>query len=340
MLEQLRALGKKLSEELQSIQDGFSLEEFRVKTLGKKAELSMILRQMGNLDVEDRKKVGALANEIRQHLEEQIAVLSTKFADQAMQRKLQAEKIDISLPVSHRPLANLHPLTQVMTEIENIFLGMGYQIAQGPEIEWVHYNFDRLRIEEGHPAREEKDTFYLDDQRILRTQTSPVQVRVMEKQRPPIKILAPGKVYRPDTPDATHSPVFHQIEGLVVDKGIAMSDLVGTLQLFAQKLFGEDSKIRLRPHHFPFTEPSCEVDVTCWKCKGQGCPTCKQEGFIEILGAGMVHPWILEQCGIDAKEYSGFAFGIGVERSAMARFNISDIRYFYENNLQFLKQFK
>lgn len=340
MLHKLQSLQSSLKEKLEQLTDLQSLEEFRVQALGKKAELSLILRQMGEISAEQRKEVGQVANRIRQELEEALSTRKNLLQEAVLQKQLEAEQIDISLPSQYIEEGALHPLTQVTKKIEDIFIGMGFQIAEGPEVEWLSYNFDRLRIPENHPAREEKDTFYVDEKRILRTQTSPVQIRVMEEKGPPIKIIAPGRVYRPDTPDATHSPVFHQIEGLVIDKDISMGDLVGTLKLFAKRLFGEDTEIRLRPHHFPFTEPSCEVDVTCWKCHGKGCATCKQEGYVEILGAGMVHPFVLEQCGIDPEKYSGFAFGIGVERTTMANYNINDIRNFYENNLQFLKQFK
>lgn len=340
MLDKLKNLHLGLREKLEHLNSLQGLEEFRVQSLGKKAELSLILRQMGEISAEQRKEIGQLANRIRQDLEESVAARRALLEQAVLEKQLKEESIDISVPARFLEEGSLHPLTQVTKKIEDIFIGMGFQIAEGPEVEWLSYNFDRLRIPENHPAREEKDTFYIDEKRILRTQTSPVQIRVMEEKGPPIKIIAPGRVYRPDTPDATHSPVFHQIEGLVIDKDISMGDLVGTLKLFAKRLFGEHAEIRLRPHHFPFTEPSCEVDVTCWKCQGKGCPTCKQEGYVEILGAGMVHPFVLEQCGIDPEEYSGFAFGIGVERTTMANYNINDIRNFYENNLQFLKQFK
>lgn len=340
LLEQLENLRQEYNGKLQNLSQPEALEELRVKLLGKKGELTAILRQMGKLSAEERPLVGQLSNQIRDHFEALISSKQQAFKQALLEKKLQAEAIDISLPSQHREQGSLHPITKVIEEIEEIFIGMGYTVVDGPEVELSRYNFDALRIPEGHPARSNKDTFYISSDVLLRTQTSPLQIRVMEAQQPPIKIIAPGKVYRPDTPDATHSPIFHQIEGLVVDKGVQMSDLVGTLKLFAQKLFGEHTEIRLRPHHFPFTEPSCEVDVTCWNCKGKGCRTCKQEGFVEVLGAGMVHPWVLEQAGIDPKVYSGFAFGIGVERTAMARFKVEDIRYFYENNLQFLKQFK
>lgn len=320
--------------------DAQTLEQVRVHFLGKKSELIAMMKQMGSLESEERKHFGQLANELRnsieQALEEKLNV--AKRAEEA--RRLQKEAIDITLPSVGTSRGGRHPVQQTIDQVRDIFVGLGYQIAEGPEIEFVRYNFDLLRIPEGHPSREHQDTFYLSDDVLLRTQTSGVQVRVMENCKPPIRIIAPGKVYRPDTPDATHSPIFHQIEGLVIDKGVSMGDLVGTLRLFAKELFGEQTEIRLRPHHFPFTEPSCEVDVSCWRCAGKGCPTCKQEGFVEVLGAGMVHPWILEQCGIDPKVYSGFAFGIGAERVAMAKFDVDDIRHFYENNVDFLKQFR
>jgi phenylalanyl-tRNA synthetase alpha chain len=254
--------------------------------------------------------------------------------------RLTAQTIDVTLPAKPVDMGARHPLYKAIDEICEVFLGLGYTIAEGPEVEYDHYNFEKLRIPKGHPARDTQDTFYITENILLRTQTSPVQVRVMETSKPPIKIVCPGKVYRSDALDSTHSPIFHQIEGLVVDKGVTMGDLVGSLQLFARKLFGENTKIRLRPHHFPFTEPSCEVDLTCWSCGGKGCRVCKGEGWVEVLGAGMVHPEVLSGCGIDPEIYSGFAFGIGVERTAMGRFGIDDIRNLYENDIRFLRQFK
>lgn len=339
-VEDLQALQTAFESQLEQVETREALEALRVSVLGKKGALTALLRQMGSLSEQERPLVGARCNEVRRLVETQLKTRQVELAQRALEAEMKREAIDITLPSSLRSQGTLHPLTKIIEEIENIFIGMGYSIAEGPEVEWARYNFDALRIPQGHVARGERDTFYIEDEILLRTQTSPVQIRVMENQQPPIKVIAPGKVYRPDTPDATHSPIFHQIEGLVVDRGVAMSDLVGTLKLFAQQLFGEQTQIRLRPHHFPFTEPSCEVDVTCWSCGGKGCRTCKGEGFVEVLGAGMVHPWVLEQAGIDPTLYSGFAFGIGVERTAMARFNVEDIRYFYENNLQFLQQFK
>jgi phenylalanyl-tRNA synthetase alpha chain len=253
--------------------------------------------------------------------------------------QLDKEVIDITMPGKRRVLGKRHPLSTVLDEIKNVFIGMGYTIAEGPEIEYSYYNFEALNIPEGHPARDTQDTFYINEKILLRTQTSPVQIRTMENMKPPIKIICPGRVYRSDNVDATHSPIFHQVEGLVVDKGVTMGDLIGTLQVFAKSLFGENTKIRLRPHHFPFTEPSAEVDVSCWTCGGKGCKVCKNEGWIEILGAGMVHPKVLKVCGIDPEIYSGFAFGLGAERTAMGRFSIDDLRLLYENDLRFLKQF-
>jgi len=247
--------------------------------------------------------------------------------------------IDVTMPGRRHHRGKLHPLNIVLNEIKDIFLGLGFEIAEGPEVEWDYYNFEALNIPKNHPARDTQDSFYINENVVLRTQTSPVQIRVMEKKKPPIKIICPGRVYRSDQVDATHSPIFHQVEGLVVDKGVTMGDLIGTLQVFAKSLFGENTRIRLRPHHFPFTEPSAEVDVSCWSCGGKGCRMCKNEGWIEILGAGMVHPKVLEICGIDPKVYSGFAFGLGVERTAMGRFNIDDMRLLYENDMRFLKQF-
>ncbi|ADC91414.1 phenylalanine--tRNA ligase, alpha subunit [Mageeibacillus indolicus UPII9-5] len=340
LIEHLKEMRERYYRALESAESLSDLEAIRVKLLGKNGELTAVLRSMGKLSPEERPKVGDLTNGIRTAIEIMLNKQKNVLRQESQKKQMQDEMIDITMPGVGQRQATSHPISKVIEAIETIFIGMGYSVVEGPEVELSSYNFDRLRIPQGHPARSAHDTFYITDDVLLRTQTSPVQIRVMEQQKPPIKIIAPGKVYRPDTPDATHSPIFHQIEGLVVDKGVAMSDLVGTLKLFAQRLFGEDTQIRLRPHHFPFTEPSCEVDVTCWSCGGHGCRTCKGEGFVEVLGAGMVHPWVLEQSGIDPEIYSGFAFGIGVERTAMARFNIEDIRYFYENNLQFLRQFK
>lgn len=338
--KRLGELAAAFREELNAEEQGKGLEALRVRFLGKKSEISAALRKMAELEPEERPRFGQLVNEIRSGIEADLQAKTEWVLRREEELRLRREAIDVTLPARARARAARHPIQQVTDLITDIFMGMGYSVEEGPEVELVRYNFELLRIPEGHPARDEKDTFYINPEMILRTQTSPVQVRTMERRKPPFRVICPGRVYRTDTPDATHSPVFHQIEGMVVDEGVAMSDLVGTLQLFARELFGEEARIRLRPHHFPFTEPSCEVDVTCWRCHGQGCATCKNEGFVEILGAGMVHPWVLEQSGVDTARYSGFAFGIGVERTAMARFDIDDIRNLYENSLAFLEQFK
>ena len=315
------------------------IEQIRVRYLGKKGELTAVLRGMGALTPEERPIVGALANEVRAEIENAIASLASAQKEKELAARLAAEKLDVTMPGTRARVGHQHPLTRVQREIEEIFIGMGFQIAEGPEVEYDYYNFQALNIPENHPARDTQDTFYITENVLLRSQTSPVQVRVMEKQQPPVRVISPGRVYRSDALDATHSPLFHQIEGLVVDKGITMSDLKGTLETFARQLFGEDTKIRFRPHHFPFTEPSAEVDVSCFACGGKGCRVCKGEGWIEILGAGMVHPFVLSNCGIDPEIYSGFAFGMGLERVAMKHYGIDDIRLFYENDERFLKQF-
>lgn len=315
------------------------LEQIRVSFLGKKGELTQVLRGMGGLSAEERPIVGQVANQIREEMEEELRSREIVFSGKEKTVKLSLETVDVTIPGERSVYGSKHPITQVIDEINGIFIGLGFTVADGPEIELDRYNFELLNIPYGHPARDTQDTFYINKHVLLRTQTSPVQIRVMEKNEPPIKIVCPGKVYRSDAIDATHSPIFHQIEGLVVDKNVTMGDLIGSLQLFARHLFGETTEIRLRPHHFPFTEPSCEVDVSCWSCGGKGCRTCKGEGWVEVLGAGMVHTKVLENCGIDSEVYSGFAFGIGVERTAMARFGIDDIRNLYENDMRFLKQF-
>ncbi len=316
------------------------LETLRVKYLGKKGELTAVLRIMGQLPPDERPAAGQAANETRAAIEAMLAERLAVVTTRERSLRLAAEKLDITLPGIRRSMGARHPLTKAIDEICGIFMGLGYSIAEGPEVELDRYNFEMLNTPAGHPARDTQDTFYISDSILLRTQTSPVQVRVMESTKPPIRIVCPGRVYRSDTIDATHSACFHQIEGLAVDKGITMGDLVGSLQLYARRLFGEDTKIRLRPHHFPFTEPSAEVDVSCWVCGGKGCRTCKGEGWVEMLGAGMVHPKVLAGCGIDPEIYSGFAFGIGVERTAMARFAIEDMRALFENDVRFLAQFK
>ena len=315
------------------------LSEIRVKYLGKKGELTAVLRSMGSLSPEERPAFGQRANEVRAQIEAEIERRQTEMKSAMRDRALRAEKLDVTVPGEDVPFGHIHPLSRVQHEIEDIFIGMGYSIAEGPEVELDYYNFQALNIPPAHPARDTQDTFYITDNVLLRSQTSPVQVHVMEKERPPIRILSPGRVYRSDAVDATHSPLFHQIEGLVVDRGVTMGDLKGTLAMFARRMFGSDTKIRFRPHHFPFTEPSAEVDVSCFACGGKGCRFCKGEGWIEILGAGMVHPNVLSGCSIDPEEYSGFAFGLGVERVALLKYHIDDMRLLYENDVRFLGQF-
>ena len=315
------------------------LSEIRVKYLGKKGELTAVLRSMGSLSPEERPAFGQRANEVRAQIEAEIERRQTEMKSAMRDRALRAEKLDVTVPGEDVPFGHIHPLSRVQHEIEDIFIGMGYSIAEGPEVELDYYNFQALNIPPEHPARDTQDTFYITDNVLLRSQTSPVQVHVMEKEHPPIRILSPGRVYRSDAVDATHSPLFHQIEGLVVDRGVTMGDLKGTLAMFARRMFGSDTKIRFRPHHFPFTEPSAEVEVSCFACGGKGCRFCKGEGWIEILGAGMVHPNVLSGCSIDPEEYSGFAFGLGVERVALLKYHIDDMRLLYENDVRFLGQF-
>lgn len=339
MRQQLEEIRNRAAEELAAAKEQQSLEALRVKYLGKKGELTSILKQMGKLTAEERPVIGQLANEVRAFIEDDLAQRAAEIKSAETAKRLQQERIDVTLPGTHRPLGAKHPLSIVLDEVKEIFVGMGFDIVEGPEIEYDHYNFEALNMPKDHPARDTQDTFYINDNILLRTQTSPVQVRVMEKQKPPIRIISPGRVYRSDAVDATHSPLFHQIEGLVVDKGITFADLKGTLETFVKRLYGEDSVVRFRPHHFPFTEPSAEVDVQCFNCHGEGCRLCKGEGWIEILGCGMVHPKVLSNCGIDPEVYSGFALGMGLERVVMRRYNIDDLRLFYENDIRFLKQF-
>lgn len=339
MKQQLEEIRESAKSQLSKAASLAELDTLRVKYLGKKGELTAILKQMGKLSAEERPIIGQLANEIRADLEASIAESVEDIKQKLLEQKLKSEKIDVTLPAKKQSLGHKHPLSIVLDEVKDIFFGMGFSIASGPEVEWDYYNFEALNIPENHPARDTQDTFYITEKMLLRTQTSPCQIRVMENQKPPIRVIAPGRVYRSDAVDATHSPLFHQIEGLVVDKGITMADLKGNLESFAKRLYGEQTKIRLRPHHFPFTEPSCEIDVSCFRCGGKGCPMCKGEGWIEILGAGMVHPKVLRNCGIDPDVYSGFAFGLGLERLVMFRFNIDDMRLLYENDVRFLNQF-
>lgn len=335
-LEEIKSAASRLIEEVDA---PAALEELRVKFLGKKGELTSILKMMGKLSAEERPAMGQLANTVRAEIEKRIDEKSAELKAKEKEIRLRAETLDITAPGKPVAIGHKHPLSIVLDEVKEIFLGMGFQIADGPEVEYDYYNFEALNIPKGHPARDTQDTFYITDNILLRTQTSPVQVRVMEQQKPPIRVIAPGRVYRSDAVDATHSPIFHQIEGLVVDKGITMSDLKGNLLALAKRLYGEQTRIRLRPHHFPFTEPSCEIDVSCFRCGGEGCPMCKGEGWIEILGAGMVHPKVLQNGGIDPDVYSGYAFGIGLERLVMFRFNIDDMRLLYDNDMRFLEQF-
>ena len=314
------------------------VEELRVKLLGKKGELTAILKQMGSLSAEERPAMGKLVNEVRADIEGGIASRKAELEKSALQQKLASERIDVTLPGKSSLIGKLHPLNRVRDEVSEIFLGMGFDVVDGPDVELDLYNFEMLNIPKGHPARDTQDTFYVDDNIVLRTQTSPMQVRTMLDRKPPIRIIAPGRCYRSDTPDATHSPVFHQIEGMAIDKGITMADLKGTLEIFAKKLYGENTKVRFRPHHFPFTEPSAEMDGTCFRCGGKGCRFCKGEGWIEILGCGMIHPKVLAGCGIDPEVYSGWAFGMGLDRLTMFRYDIDDIRLMFENDLRFLDQ--
>lgn len=319
--------------------DNAELEQIRIRYLGKKGELTAVLRGMGALSAEERPIIGQLANDVRAEIESALKEKAEAQNNAELEKRLIAEKIDVTLPANALKTGKLHPLTQVQRTIEDIFIGMGFSIAEGPEVEYDYYNFQALNIPENHPARDTQDTFYITDNILLRSQTSSVQARVMENTKPPIRVISPGRVYRSDAVDATHSPLFHQVEGLVVDKGITMGDLKGMLETFAKTLFGNDTLLRFRPHHFPFTEPSAEVDVSCFVCGGKGCRVCKNEGWIEILGSGMVHPFVLSNCGIDPEVYSGFAFGMGVERIAMKYYGIDDMRLLYENDTRFLEQF-
>ena len=339
MKQQLEEIKSRAAAALANAKLPQEIDELRVRFLGKKGELTGILKQMGKLSPEERPVIGQLANEVRSWIETDIETRLTEIKASQMAARLESEKLDVTLPGKRPQFGAKHPLSIVLDEIKEIFIGMGFEIADGPEVETDYYNFEALNIPKDHPARDTQDTFYINENILLRTQTSPVQVRVMEQKKPPIRIISPGRVYRSDALDATHSPLFHQIEGLVVDKGITFADLKGTLETFIKRLYGEDSVVRFRPHHFPFTEHSAEVDVQCFNCKGEGCRLCKGEGWIEILGCGMVHPKVLSNCGIDPEVYSGFALGMGLERVVMRRYNIDDIRLFYENDVRFLKQF-
>lgn len=339
MKEQLERIKSEALARIEASDALEKLNDIRVAYLGKKGELTSVLKSMKDVAPEDRPKVGQMVNEAREQIESKLEETRGLLARKAREEQMKKEVIDVTLPAKKANTGHKHPNTIALEEVERIFVGMGYEVVEGPEVEYDMYNFEKLNIPKGHPARDEQDTFYINENILLRSQTSPVQARVMEKQKPPIRMIAPGRVFRSDEVDATHSPSFHQIEGLVIDKHITFADLKGTLAEFARELFGEDTKVKFRPHHFPFTEPSAEVDVSCFKCGGKGCRFCKGSGWIEILGCGMVHPHVLEMCGIDPNEYTGFAFGVGLERIALLKYEIDDMRLLYENDIRFLKQF-
>ena len=335
-LDQIRELAL---EQIRNSENIETLNDIKVSILGKKGELTSVLKSMKDVAPEDRPQVGQWVNETRGEIEQFLEAAKTKMEKVIREAKMKAEVIDVTLPAKINEIGHRHPNTIALEEVERIFIGMGYEVVEGPEVEKDYYNFEALNIPADHPAKDEQDTFYISKDIVLRTQTSPVQVREMEKGKLPIRMIAPGRVFRSDEVDATHSPSFHQIEGLVIDKNITFADLKGTLAVFARELFGEETKIKFRPHHFQFTEPSAEVDVTCFKCGGSGCRFCKGSGWIEILGCGMVHPRVLEMSGINPEEYSGFAFGVGLERIALLKYEIDDMRLLYENDARFLKQF-
>ena len=339
MKSELEAIRAAAAEALEKVTDLKALEEQRIRFLGKKGELTAILKSMGKLSPEERPAMGQLANEVRASIENKLAERTAELKEALAAAKLKTEALDVTMPGTPVRRGHRHPLNLVLDEVKEIFLGLGFDVVSGPEVELDYYNFEALNLPKDHPARDTQDTFYITDNVLLRTQTSPVQIRTMEQRKPPIRIIAPGRVYRSDALDATHSPIFHQIEGLVVDEGITMSDLKGCLETVIKRLYGENSVVRFRPHHFPFTEPSAEVDVQCFACKGKGCRICKGEGWIEILGCGMVHPKVLKNCGLVTDRFSGFAFGIGLERIVMRRFAVEDLRSFYENDTRFLEQF-
>ncbi|MBS4969648.1 MAG: phenylalanine--tRNA ligase subunit alpha [Lachnospiraceae bacterium] len=339
MKEKLQAILNHAVADIEASEALDKLNDVRVNVLGKKGELTAVLKGMKDVAPEDRPKVGQLVNDARADIETRLEAAKAKLEAELRERKLAAEVIDVTLPAKKANVGHRHPNTIALEEVERIFVGMGYEVAEGPEVEYDLYNFEKLNIPEGHPAKDEQDTFYINDEIVLRTQTSPVQARVMEQGKLPIRMISPGRVFRSDEVDATHSPSFHQIEGLVIDKHITFSDLKGTLEVFAKELFGPETKTKFRPHHFPFTEPSAEMDVSCFKCGGKGCRFCKGSGWIEILGCGMVHPHVFEMCGIDPEEYTGFAFGVGLERIALLKYEIDDMRLLYENDDRFLSQF-
>ncbi len=337
--EKVREIEKEAGRQIGLAEGLETLNDIRVAFLGKKGMLTSVLKGMKNVAPEDRPKVGKWVNDARESIESRMEATRKRLEAEQQNIRLRQEKIDVTLPARKQRMGHRHPNTITLEEVERIFIGMGYEVIEGPEIEYDEYNFTKLNIPANHPAKDEQDTFYITDSILLRTQTSPVQARIMEQGKLPIRMIAPGRVFRSDEVDATHSPSFHQIEGLVIDKGITLADLKGTLDVFAKKLFGENTKTKFRPHHFPFTEPSAEVDVSCFKCGGSGCRFCKGEGWIEILGCGMVHPHVLEMCGLDPEEYGGFAFGIGLERIALLKYEIDDMRLLYENDVRFLGQF-
>ena len=344
MKEKLKEIMETALKQIEEALDSEKLNEARVSFLGKKGELTQVLKSLKDVTPEDRPKVGQLVNEAREIIEKRLEERKKEFDKKMLDLKLATETIDVTLPARKPLIGHRHPNTIALDEVKKIFIGMGYQVVDGPEIEYDYYNFEALNIPANHPAKDEQDTFYientiLENKLLLRTQTSSVQVHVMEREKPPIKIIAPGRVFRSDEVDATHSPSFHQVEGLVIDKSVTFADLKGTLAEFARRIFGEDTRVKFRPHHFPFTEPSAEMDVSCFKCGGKGCRFCKNEGWIEILGCGMVHPNVLEMRGIDHKEYQGFAFGMGLERIALLKYEVDDMRLLYENDVRFLKQF-
>ena len=341
MKELMQKLRESSVKEILDCDSAERLEAMRVRYLGKKGELTAILRQMGSLSAEERPAMGQLANQLRSEIEEAIDKRREELSSAMMEFKLESEAVDVTLPGKDIRMGHKHPMYNVLDQLKDIFIGMGFEILDGPEVELAEYNFTKLNIDEGHPSRDWTDTFYFteDGKILLRTQTSPMQIHAMETRQPPIRIIAPGRVYRKDEVDATHSPMFHQIEGMVIDKGITMADLKATLNLVVEKIYGKGTVTRFRPHHFPFTEPSCELDIQCHKCGGKGCPTCKGEGWIEVLGAGMVHPKVLEGCGIDPDVYSGWAFGMGLERLALGEYKITDMRLIFENDVRFLEQF-
>lgn len=339
MKEKLQGIKEKALEQIGAAQHLEILNEVRVSILGKKGELTSVLKSMKDVAPEDRPKVGQMVNEARAEIEKVLEEKKTAFEKKIREEKMKAETIDVTLPAKKPMMGHRHPNTIALEEIERIFIGMGYEVVEGPEVEYDYYNFEALNIPANHPAKDEQDTFYINKDIVLRTQTSSTQVHELEKGKLPIRMIAPGRVYRSDEVDATHSPTFHQVEGLVVDKNVTFADLKGTLQEFAKEIFGEDTKVKFRPHHFPFTEPSAEMDVSCFKCGGKGCRFCKGEGWIEILGCGMVHPHVLEMSGVDPEEHVGFAFGVGLERIALLKYEIDDMRLLYENDTRFLKQF-